>query len=305
MKPSVTVYSFHKALTARYSLTEEQQKQVLLFCYYHEKDFPINMHSHEFYEINIIVEGTGKHYIEDNGFSTGSGDFFIIPPNVQHGYSETSDLKIFHIILSDGFFSRYYEVLRSIHGYSLLFNIEPRLRAKSNLKIFPGIAPADFMFFRNEISKLYKLNQSTQPMCETEKCVKTLDIICEFAGIVTSDKYNASYRSFADIQQIAKVLSYIENNYASKISLVDLCNVSNMSRSTLLNQFRVLCNCSPTEYLQSVRIDNARKLLAESDASIATVAQDCGFYDSAHFTKTFVAKTNILPKDYRQAHRKH
>ena len=72
-----------------------------------------------------------------------------------------------------------------------------------------------------------------------------------------------------------------------------------MSRSTLLSQFHTLCNCSPTEYMQSVRIDNAKKMLADSDLSIATIAQECGFYDSSHFTKAFFQKTNLLPKDYR------
>ena len=257
------------------------------------------MHSHEFYEINIIAEGTGLHYIENNSYPITSGDFFIIPPNVRHGYSEKNNLNIFHIILSDKFFLRYRDELRSMHGFSLLFNIEPRLRAKSNLKIFPNISANDFMFFLSEIGKLYKLNQSTDNMHETEKCIKTLNLICEFSGIVTSNKYGADDHSSIDIRQITKVLSYIDNNYNCKITLKDLCRLSNMSRSTLLSQFHTLCNCSPTEYMQSVRIDNAKKMLADSDLSIATIAQECGFYDSSHFTKAFFQKTNLLPKDYR------
>lgn len=293
------IYSFRQALDANYFLSEEQKKQVMLFCYFHKNDFPIQMHSHEFYEINVITEGTGRHYIENNSFSITSGDFFIIPPNVRHGYSEKSNLDIFHIILSDRFFAKYRDELRSIHGFSLLFNIEPRLRAKSNLKIFPNISASDFMFFLSEIGKLYKLNQSVESMNETEKCIKTLNLICEFAHIVTSKEYSDGARSFADIRQITKVLSYIDNNYNYKITLSDLCKLCNMSRSTLLNQFHALCNCSPAEYIHSVRIDNARKLLTESELSIATIAQECGFYDSSHFTKAFFQKTNMLPKDYR------
>lgn len=292
-------YSFEAALEANYALSEEQQKQVLLFCYYHKNDFPIPMHSHGFYEINIITGGTGTHFIEGNSFAIKSGDFFLIPPNIQHGYSETEELSIFHIIFSDRFFDKYHNVLRSIHGYSLLFNIEPQLRAKSNLKIFPSIAPGDFRYFLGAIERLYKLNQYTDFMPETEKCLKTLDLICDFAALVTGDKYTDSAHSFVDIQQITKVLSYIEKNYSSKITLVDLCKLSNMSRSTLLGQFHALTGSSPTDYTAQVRIDNARKMLVESDRSIATVAQDCGFYDSAHFTKVFFQRTGKLPKDYR------
>ena len=80
---SSNIYSFRKALEANYFLTPEQQEQTMLFCYFHQNDFPVSMHSHEFYEINIITEGRGTHYIEDNGFSIKSGDFFIIPPNIR------------------------------------------------------------------------------------------------------------------------------------------------------------------------------------------------------------------------------
>ena len=131
-----------------------------------------------------------------------------------------------------------------------------------------------------------------------------MNLICNFADIVTSAQSNAVPRSFIDIPQITTVLSYIDKNYSSRINLKDLCRISNMSRSTLLHQFHAMCNCSPTEYLLSVRIDNARKLLADSRLSIATIAQDCGFYDSAHFTKTFFQQTNMLPKDYRNSLKK-
>ena len=73
------IYSFQKALDANYFLSEEQKKQVMLFCYFHKNDFPIQMHSHEFYEINIIAEGTGLHYIENNSYPITSGDFFHHP----------------------------------------------------------------------------------------------------------------------------------------------------------------------------------------------------------------------------------
>lgn len=202
------IYSFQKALDVKYFLSDEQKKQIMLFCYFHKNDFPIQMHSHEFYEINVITEGTGRHYIENNSYPITSGDFFIIPPNVRHGYSEQNDLDIFHIILSEKFFLRYREELHSMHGFSLLFNIEPQLRAKGNLKLFPNISANDFMFFISEINKLHKLSQATDNMHEAEKCIKTLNLICEFSRIVTSNNYGAVEHAPIDIRQITKVLSY-------------------------------------------------------------------------------------------------
>ena len=156
------------------------------------------------------------------------------------------------------------------------------------------------MFFNAELSKLHKLNKA-EILNETEKSIKTLNLICELSSIVTSKDFTSAAHSFVDIQQITKVLSYIDNNYNTKITLSDLCKLSNMSRSTLLNQFSTACSCSPSEYILSVRIENARKLLEDSNMSIATIAQECGFFDSSHFTKCFNQKMGILPKTYRNS----
>lgn len=56
-------------------------------AYFHKKDdFPINMHAHSFYEINIVVSGYGRHYIEGTNCRAEAGNVFAIPPKVRHGY---------------------------------------------------------------------------------------------------------------------------------------------------------------------------------------------------------------------------
>lgn len=296
--PRVYNYTFKGALSARYFYTEEQMDKILSFCYYHKEDFPIQMHTHEFYEINIVTEGKGIHYVENNSFLVKQGDFFIIPPNTEHGYSETSKLNIFHLLLSDKFFDKYGSELKALKYYSLLFNIEPKLRVKSNVKIFPNIPTSDFMFLNTEISKLYSINR-IEDINETEKSIKTLNLICELSSIIASSDFSTSKHSIVDAKQISDVLTYIDNNYNAKITLNDLCRISNMSRSTLLNHFKLTCSCSPSEYILSVRIENAVKLLETTELAIATIAQECGFFDSSHFTKYFYAKIGFLPKDYR------
>ena len=47
--------------TATFRLEEKHNNEQLRRAYYHRNDYPINMHSHNFYEINIVVEGTGAH----------------------------------------------------------------------------------------------------------------------------------------------------------------------------------------------------------------------------------------------------
>ena len=102
----------------------------LAHAYLH-RDYRIGMHSHEFYEINIIMSGSGRHYIGAASLDTRKGDVFVIPPETEHGYFPHPSLDIFHILIRSDFFSRYASELHKTGGFSLLFNIEPHLRIQS------------------------------------------------------------------------------------------------------------------------------------------------------------------------------
>ncbi|EDY16394.1 transcriptional regulator, AraC family [Chthoniobacter flavus Ellin428] len=51
-----------------------------------------------------------------------------------------------------------------------------------------------------------------------------------------------------------------------------------------------------------MRVEAASRKLADTDKTIAAVAVECGFYDHAHFTRSFHAVTGISPSRYRREH---
>ena len=301
-------YSFEQALDMRFRIPckiNDYSKNILSAIYIHENDFPLFMHSHNFYEINIVIDGTGTHYIENNSFTTQAGDVFVIPPNLSHGYSEdeNSGLKILHILLSSRFMLNFSSILKGINGYSLLFNIEPQLRKNSNIKLFTSIRNSEFAYYLHEFKRLIAFckDDMTDSVNETNKNVKVLNLICDLATTLTSQNISLSKETAVNINELLRVLSYIDNNFAEDITLAELCSIANMSRSSLLKQFTKLCKCSPSDYLLNTRLENACKMLEHTSYSIAQIAQDCGFYDSSHFSKAFFKSKNILPKDYRNS----
>lgn len=303
--PNRNFYSFEQALDARFRISCEGNaaEQILSAVYVHENDFPLLMHSHNFYEINIVTEGAGTHFIETNSFPALTGDVFVIPPNISHGYSEEAGhkLKILHILLSHNFMRCYDPILKKLNGYSLLFNIEPQLRKNNNIKIFANINNAEFIYYLHEINKLVSFcrRNMTDGANETNKNVKILNLVSDLAITLTLNKEISATDTLPNLSGLLQVLSYIDNNFAENVTLADFCRVSNMSRSSLLKQFAKLCKCSPSDYLLNTRVDNACKMLEHTDFSIAQIAQDCGFYDSSHFSKMFFKLKKMLPKDYR------
>lgn len=99
--------------------------------------------------------------------------------------------------------------------------------------------------------------------------------------------------------EIEKACSYMEDNFASHISLDELCNYIGMSKSSLLRAFTKCKGVTPYCYLENVRISKAKKLL-EQGVALSEVAQMTGFSDQSHFTNYFSRFIGISPKTYQE-----
>ena len=75
------------AFYTNYFIFKDYKNFFLCSAYYHDKSqiFPILMHQHSFYEINIITRGSGWHYIENQCIEAKLGSVFVISPNIKHG----------------------------------------------------------------------------------------------------------------------------------------------------------------------------------------------------------------------------
>ena len=99
---------------------------------------------------------------------------------------------------------------------------------------------------------------------------------------------------------ILKTTQYMEENYFSKITVDDLSQIVNMSAPNFYRYFKKVFNTSPMEYLKRIKISHATAMLSSTDKSISFIAQECGFFDSSHFTHTFEQATNMNPKEFRR-----
>ena len=93
-------------------------------------------------------------------------------------------------------------------------------------------------------------------------------------------------------------ISYIITNYNQQLTIDELSKNAGFSRTAFIKRFRETTGKSPKQFITGVRISEAKKLLG-SNLSITKIAEKTGFYDSAHFMKTFTAVTGISPSEYR------
>ncbi|MBB3260089.1 transcriptional regulator GlxA family with amidase domain [Paraburkholderia bannensis] len=102
---------------------------------------------------------------------------------------------------------------------------------------------------------------------------------------------------------IARVHRYVSEHMTEALSIDELANAAAVSRRTLSRVFAKHAKMTPAVYVEQVRVDSARKLLAESDAPLKTVAYQCGFHSASHMRTTFARRLNVTPQQYRQRFR--
>jgi signal transduction histidine kinase/ligand-binding sensor domain-containing protein/DNA-binding response OmpR family regulator len=72
----------------------------------------------------------------------------------------------------------------------------------------------------------------------------------------------------------------------------------NLSHSTLYRKIQSVTGISPNEFIRNVRLEEAAKLIENTDLNIAEIMVLVGFSDQSYFTKCFKRKFNTTPKEY-------
>ncbi len=97
-----------------------------------------------------------------------------------------------------------------------------------------------------------------------------------------------------------KVERYIEKHLDRPISVEELAELCQLSSAEFSRQFRGSFGAPPHKYMAGERIDEAKRLLRNTDWSIAEIALAVGFSNQAHFTASFRKIAETTPSCYRR-----
>ena len=100
-----------------------------------------------------------------------------------------------------------------------------------------------------------------------------------------------------------RVAEYVDLRLAERISVDELAGVAGLSRSYFCRAFRDTFHVSPRRYVEARRIEQAQRLMVETDLPLVQIALACGFGEAAHFSKTYRAAVGTSPSHWRRAHR--
>lgn len=102
---------------------------------------------------------------------------------------------------------------------------------------------------------------------------------------------------------IMKALEYIADHYTENLTLKSVADTVHVSKSYFSLLFKKKTGRNFVDYLIELRIREAKRLLAESDERIYSVAEASGFNDGRYFSKLFKKMTGLTPMEYREKHK--
>lgn len=261
------------------------------------KPFPVETHRHYYAEFILVTQGKATVAVNDKSYTVNKGELVIIPPQAMHSIFRYGDE---HLVF------RGLKVNLAWVGISGTYI--PRLdRYFLNLGKLTDVTYKfhEDMLYGFDLEKFYEhiLKEMTTRNYGYDSIINAsiqefiINILRAYMqmGITEQIKPVDNRTHYA----IEEILSYIDSNSEYDLRVSDIAEKCNMSYSYFAKSFKEIYGQSCKEYIETIRLNKAEKLLKFTDMDIAQISQETGFSDSSHLIKCFRNKYNITPKQFR------
>ena len=99
---------------------------------------------------------------------------------------------------------------------------------------------------------------------------------------------------------IERVQHWCEENLDRDLPPASLCQIAGMSERSFIRKFRQETGQTVGEYVATMRLEAACRLLTETGLSLKEVARKCGFGSVAALRRAFVSRIGVPPRQYRE-----
>ena len=254
-----------------------------------------NLHSHNFYEIMIVIGGAAMHHIGDFHQTISMGDVYIIKPGQQHSYEVelSGGIEVLNVLFGDELLGADLRDIEQVPGFRALFTEK---ESKRNLSPHLKLPP-------QELAQLNNLAEQIE--IELEDMTAGYEFFCETKFrellIVLSRRYShVQGRGNKNVLRMGELLAYMDNHLEEDITFNTLVEVSKMSPTSLRRMCQAAFGCSPMDYLRRLRIHKAMLLFTDSSKSVTEVAYQVGFQDAGYFSRIFKDESGKTPSEFRQ-----
>ncbi len=266
-----------------YDITYGDLNPTFLFsCTLSRDEDETNYHSHDFIELVTILKGERIFYIDGKEYETKEGDLLILNPGTLHksllGRSTSP---------------------ASVECYIAFTDVCFRNTADKNMPLFTGSnlllsMPAKM---KQEIFKICQSISMEYGSCHTGRYFMVKAYLIQMICLILREQASPEqpptnegcvFKSINKKYVVDRITSYLDTHYTEKISLDKIAQNMYLSTFYVSKIFKSETGDTPINYLISLRMEKARKLLESAEvSSVQDAASSVGYEDVSYFSKLF------------------
>ena len=251
-------------------------------------------HYHKYFEFLYCTKGRYTVVIGANRYECEPGDFLIIhsmDPHFTHPVEKSGESQLLCVQLDtsvlDTDYSSYYE------SQFLLPFIRKEARYNQYVRTQRGSLLESIL---SEILLEYKSKKKGYEMCVKGNILRLFSYLIR-NGFIETIEGNIASKEFS---QIKPVITYLENNPDTELSVTDAAKIACMSYYHFCRLFKKATGKTFVEYQNFVRVKRAEKLLTTTTNTITEIAFETHFGSVAYFNRIFKRENSMSPAQFRK-----
>lgn len=216
------------------------------------------------------------HYL-DKSFVASEGDIVLLDCKKKNNYYATEEAEFLFFHFNGNHIQEFYDELYEKQGS--VFKLPSQ---------------------KNNISTIVSLVASNQEI-DFQISLQIYELLGNLLESTRNTFENKDATSVKVPPEIQSALTYISENFSTKVTIEQLSEISNLSSSHFCRTFKKHIGTSPYQYLLNYRLIQSKNLLVETNLSVEQISDECGFYSVGHFIKAFSKSTGgITPGKFRK-----
>ena len=247
-----------------------------------KKLYNYNLHWHDCFEIELILDGKASQILNGETYELLPGDIYLLNPtdfhSVQSSGAEVYNIMFSESLLDDDFLQKILSVDRN-----MLFHLdETEFRSASEL-----------------ISQmLAEFENSTD---YSDSFIKNL-LECLFILILRKCSFDFDAAIDEKAYGIRKSLLFVHSRFRENPSMAQAAESAGFSRNYFSGLFHSVTGKTYKEYVNSLKLEHAKKLILSSSISVTEVCFASGFNSLTNFLRAFKNEYGISPGAMRKNH---
>lgn len=245
-------------------------------------------HIHDFYEFFLLLEGSQEYLSQDKSCPLSAGALVLVRPGEKHSRRYTEPGCHINVAFSQDVAKALFSYLGAGFPQEALLDLESVPYAL--------LTESEIMVWKDRLEELGALGASGAETIRTKLRIILLELFVNyFVGYVPARQS----KTCGWFEKLLQQMNAKENFTAGVPRMLELSGKSN---EHLCRTFRQIKDCTPTDYVNRLRIHFAANLLAVSDYDIVTICFDSGFDGLSYFYHLFRQEFGCPPGKYRKLH---